>query len=217
MVMHWMKSVVVLIILMTLAVSTTVIAQPQISGPQSGNLGPGTYLVVGDITVNTGQTLTIAPGTTFLQNGYRLWRIYGTLHAVGTTTDSIKWLRQQAIPEHRWAGIRFQQGAPTGNIMSYCVVEWGYTPTTAPATDIGGCIYSNGVPITVTNSRVSWGDAWWGGGGIAASNANGVTLTNNLICDNKDNSWKGGGILLEGCTDANVSYNVICRNQSTGT
>jgi hypothetical protein len=191
-------------------------AQPQLSGHQSGNLGPGTYLVVGTIDVPVGQTLTIAPGTTFLHNGYWKWNIYGTLHAVGTQTDSIKWLRQNPVSERRWGGLRFQNGAPSGSIVSYCVVEWGYTPTTSPSTDMGGCIFSDGVSLTISHSRISHGDAWWGGGGICGNNASFLNITDNLICDNKDNAWKGGGIYLFNCTYCSVNYNVICRNQSTG-
>jgi hypothetical protein len=188
------------------------LAQPQISGPQSGNLGPGTFLVTGNITVNGGQTLTIAPGTTFLHNGYWYWRIYGSLNAIGTASDSIKWLRQNPIPGHRWAGIRFQSGAPIGNIFSYCVIEYGYKSETASPNQ-GGCIYTDQVPITVTHSRISYGDAFGGGGAIYAYQADGMVVTHNLICDN----LTSGGIFLHGCSNANVSYNVIARNHSTGT
>ena len=203
-------------LLLCLSGAGLALAQPQLSGNLSGNLGPGTYLVVGDIQVPTGQTLTIAPGTTFLHNGYRWWRIYGTLHAVGTATDSIKWLRQEALPEHRWAGLRFLPGAPAGSILSYCVVEYGYTPTTAPATDMGGCILANTVPLTVTHCRLSFGNAWWGGGGIYGYNVNGLTISDNLIADNWANAWRGGGIFLDNCTNAVVSHNIIARNKADG-
>ncbi|RJP82560.1 MAG: right-handed parallel beta-helix repeat-containing protein [Candidatus Zixiibacteriota bacterium] len=206
-----------LLTLLCLSFAVPVLAQPQISGSQSGNLGPGTYLVVGDINVPAGQTLTVAPGTTFLHNGYWNWRIYGLLNATGTAADSIKWLRQQPFPNHRWAGLRFQSGAPSGSVLSYCVVEYGYTPTNAPTTDMGGCIYTNGVPLTISHSRISYGDAWWGGGGICANGVNGLNVNHCLICDNRDNLWKGGGIFLISCTNANISYNVIARNSSSGT
>jgi hypothetical protein len=207
----------IITLLLCLSFAGLALAQPQLSGHLSGNLGPGTYLVVGNIDVPAGQSLTVAPGTTFLHNGYWFWRIYGTLHAVGTAADSIQWLREQALPEHRWAGLRFQTGAPSNSLLSYCVVEYGYVPTTAPSTDMGGCIFSEGVPLTISHSRVSYGYAWWGGGGICGHNVDGMIITQNLICDNSDYSWKGGGILLDGCTNSTISYNVICRNASTGT
>ena len=106
--------------------------------------------------------------------------------------------------------------ASANSIISYAVVEYGYTPTTAPSTEKGGCIYSNSVPLTVSHSRLSFGDAWWGGAGIYGYNVNGLTITHCLIADNWANLWRGGGIFLENCTNANVSYNVITRNKADG-
>ena len=140
-------------------------AQPQISGPQSGNLGPGTLIVAGNISVLAGQTLTIAPGTTLLHNGYWYWRIYGTLHAVGTVADSIKWLRQNHIAENRWAGIQFHPGATPGSIFSYCVFEYGYKAESAWPNK-GGAIYTTTIPLTIAHCRMSFNDADGGGGGI---------------------------------------------------
>jgi hypothetical protein len=195
-----------------LSCSGLALAQPQLSGDLSGNLGPGTYLVVGDIQVPAGQTLTIAPGTTFLHNGYRWWRIYGTLNAVGAASDSIKWLRQNPMPEHRWAGFQFVQGAPSGSIFSYCVIEYGYKPESVYP-DKGGAIYTVNVPLTITHSRLSFNNAKGGGGGIYAFGTDGMVITHNLICDN----YTSGGIFLHGCSNSEVSYNVVARNTSTGT
>jgi hypothetical protein len=202
--------------LLSLGLISLAWSQPQLSGDLSGNLGPGTYLVVGDVQVPSGQTLTIAPGTTFLHNGYRWWRIYGTLQAVGTPADSIKWLRRSPVPENRWSGLRFQQGAPSNSLISYCVVEYGYVQYPAGAADMGGCIFSYGVPLTITHSRVSYGESLWGGGGICGYNVNGMVISYNLICDNKDTQWKGGGgILFNSCTNSTITHNDVCRNSST--
>ena len=86
-------------------------AQEQISGPQSGILGPGTYLVVGDIQVERTATLEIVPGTEFLHNGNWTWEISGQLNAAGVEGDSILFVRQNPIDNHRWGGIRFLAGA----------------------------------------------------------------------------------------------------------
>lgn len=187
-------------------------AQPQLSGPQSGTLGPGTYIVAGNITVNAGETLIIAPGTTFLHNGYWWWRIYGTLHAVGTVTDSIRWSRLDPVLEDRWAGIQFQLGAPSGSLFSYCVLEYGYKPEEVYPNK-GGAIYTNTVPLAITHCRISFNDADGGGGGIYAFGVDGMVITHNVICDN----LTSGGVFLHGGSNATVSYNVIARNTSTGT
>jgi len=206
----------VFLIITLLVLSVPLAAQPQIQGPQSGVLGPGNYLVVGDISVPSGETLTILPSTVFLHNGYWYWRIYGTLQAVGTAEDSIKWLREEAVPEDRWAGLRFQSGAPPGSEISYSVIEYGYVPTNGPSSDLGGCLFSNGVPLTVSRCRISFGDSWWGGGGICASYVDGLNIDHCLIADNEDNEWMGGGILLINCSNVDISYNEIIRNTSTG-
>ncbi len=55
----------------------------QLSGPLSGVLGPGTYTVVGNIRVDTSQTLTILPSTTLDFQGPFRFDIYGLLSALG--------------------------------------------------------------------------------------------------------------------------------------
>jgi hypothetical protein len=206
----------ILILLLCLGLCSLAFAQPQISGPQSGNLGPGSYLVVGDIQVLAGNRLTIAPGTTFLHNGNWRWTINGTLQAVGTAQDSIKFVRQLPNDACRWFGIRFETGASAGNILSYCVVEYCYHSTSF-TTSYGAGIYSNGIPVTISHTRVSNCLNNCDGGGIyinnAAANLNHCTITDNTAA----NSTSGGGITLNGCTNATISYNVLARNSSTGT
>ena len=61
-------------------------AQPQLSGPLSGTVGPGDFQVVGDCSVDSGQTLTIMPGTAFYFTGHYWLKVNagGELHADGT-------------------------------------------------------------------------------------------------------------------------------------
>jgi len=206
-----------LIFLLGMLVWTTAFAQPQISGPQSGTLGPGTYLVVGDIQVRPGTTLTIVPGTTFLHNGHWFWWIYGQFTADGTETDSIQFTWQQAVPEHRWGGLRFMAGASAG-IVDYCVIEHAVIASGTPSTQKGGGIFSDGIPLTVTHSRISNNDAYWGGGGMYIQNAANLLVDHCVIAENTATlGANGGGIYLYYCTGATISYNVIARNSATGT
>ncbi len=192
-------------------------SQPQISGPQSGTLGPGDYIVVGDIQILAGNTLTILPGTTFLHNGPWSWNIYGQLNAEGTETDSIYFIRQNPIPDHRWRSIRFQSGASDASTLDYCVIDNCNIPSSAPYSMKGGGIYTNGVDITVSNTRISNCDAYWDGGGIYASNA-AIVVDHCLIVDNTAISGaNGGGIYLYNSSGAIITYNVIARNSDTGT
>jgi len=188
-------------------------AQPQLSGALSGTLGPGAFTIVGDIRVEAEDSLMILPGTSLLHTGAFKWDIYGLLKAEGTETDSIYFVRFDTIPEHCWYGIRFQEGASDSSNIDYCVIDncednWSpYLP--------GGGIYTNGVDITVKNTRISnCGVHGYGcGGGIRAYNAC-ITVENCLIVDNTDhsNNSSGGGILLAGCPNANIMYNEIARN-----
>jgi hypothetical protein len=189
----------------------------EISGPLSGTLGPGTYIVVGDIQVQHAATLDIVPGTTLLHNGAWSWNIYGQLNAEGTEADSIYFIRQNEVPGHRWRSIRFQSGASSASTINYCVIDNCNVPSGTPYSMKGGGIYANGVGITITNTRISNCDAYWDGGGIYANNAN-IVVENCLIVDNTAISGaNGGGIYLSGCSGATINYNVIARNAATGT
>jgi hypothetical protein len=204
------------LIILCLGICSLAIAQPQISGPQYGTLGPGSYIVIGDIQVRPGESLTITPGTTFLHNGNWKWTIAGTLNAVGTSADSIKFVRQSPTETCKWAGLRFEAGASASSIISYGVIEW-CKHGVSPYYTYGTGIYSNGIAITVTHSRISNCDNYWDGGGIYITNA-AATLSHNLIVDNSASSGSnGGGIVLNNCIGANVSYNVVARNAATGT
>ncbi|MBU1652142.1 right-handed parallel beta-helix repeat-containing protein [bacterium] len=208
---------VLMISLLCITLASLGMAQEQISGPQSGTLGPGTYLVVGDIQVQAGQTLVVEPGTTFLHNGPWSWYVYGQLNADGTEADSIYFVRQNPVPEHRWRSIRFETGASAASTLDYCAIDNCNIPSGSPISMKGGGVYINGVAMTVSNCRISNCDAYWDGGGIYAQNAN-VIITNNLIVDNAATSGaNGGGIVVYNCTEAMITYNEIARNSATGT
>jgi len=198
-----------------LAVAGLASAQ-NISGPLSGTLGPGTFTVVGDCQVQAGQTLTIAPGTILQHSGPYKWDIYGTFTAVGTAADSIKFVRQFPNETCKWGGIRFNTGASASSSLSYCVIEFCKKGST-PYYQYGAGIYSNGVAISVSHSRISNCDNYWDGAAFYAQNA-AVNLTSNLIVDNvASNGSNGGGIVLQGCNGATIAYNVVARNGATGT
>ncbi len=208
------KLLPLLALITALLVTVPAFPQTQISGNQSGTLGPDTYLVVGDISVPAGQTLLIMPGSVFFHNGNHTWKIYGQLNADGIEGDSISFIRQNPINEHRWGGIRFQTGASASTI-DYCVIDQCYHPST-PAL-YGGGIYTNGVAITITNTRVSNCINYSDGGGIYANNA-AIVIDNCVVVDCKalggDN---GGGICLVNSDNAEITHSIIARNQATGT
>lgn len=198
--------------------SVQVFAQTEISGSQSGILGPGTYLVVGDIEILSRDTLEIVPGTTFLHNGNHTWNIDGLLLALGAEGDSINFLRQNPIDEHRWGGIRFQDGACNSCTIDYCIIDHCYVNSGyLPPYLYGGGIYVSGADITVSNTRISNCEAFWDGAGIYADGAD-ITVDHCLIVDNEAiQGANGGGILLNNCVAAQIKNSVIARNSATGT
>ena len=191
-------------------------AQTQISGVQTGTLGPGTYEVVGDIRVPPGQTLTIEPGTEFLHSGHYTWQIQGSFVAQGVEGDSIMFVRQNAEEDHKWGGLRFDQSA-TGSLIDYCVVEYAKNPM-VPYLIYGAGIYLNGIAIDITNSRISYCSAYWDGAGVYASNVTGMTIDNCIVNNNEAPSGaNGGGILFDSCNDCSVTNSMVFRNSATGT
>lgn len=158
---------------------TTVFAQQQISGSQSGTLGPGEYLVTGNITVGSGKVLTIKPGTKFLHNGKHSWEISGELRAEGTPRDSIYFIRKDAVAGHRWGGIQIQGNSADSSTLDYCVVDNCYTPTNT----YGAGLRLKDGQIVIKNSRITncEGEA---GGGVYCSGKN-IVIENCLIAYNK--------------------------------
>jgi hypothetical protein len=186
-------------------------AQPQLSGPQSGVLGPGTYLVTGNITVANGASLTIAPGTIFLHTGPWNWTISGQLVAVGTPSDSIRFLRQSPSVS-RWGGLRFTPTIPQQNQVVYCVIEEAYNGGTAV---FGGGVYIMGNYLTLRHTRISRCQTLEDGGGLYAYYSPALVvdscIVDSCIAD------IGGGIYINMSHGAQVKNSVITRNKSTGT
>lgn len=200
--------------LLTILALTSICQAQIISGPQSGSLGPGEYVVVGDISVPAGESLTIQPGTTFLHSGPYSWNIYGLLTAVGTETDSIYFVRQEPIGNDRWRSIRFQNGASDESVLDYCVIDNCLIPADAPSSMLGGGIFTHAVDITVRNTRISNCETYWHGAGIYAHNAS-ILVENCLIVENSALASRGGGIFLYNCEGAHIVGNEIARNTNS--
>ncbi|TKJ42559.1 hypothetical protein CEE37_02400 [candidate division LCP-89 bacterium B3_LCP] len=187
-------------------------AQTPLSGSLSGTIGPDVFLVEGDCDILQGETLTIAPGTTFLFSGHYYWKIYGTLIAQGTETDSIVFTRQNPTQGHRWGGLRFMSGAPAGSIIEYCLIdncmnyEW--------LNNQGGGIYSDGVSFNVSHTTIQYCEASDGGGFYSVNGAQ-VVFDQCSILHNTASS--GGGLYYSTTSRGEIRNSVIMWNTSTGT
>ncbi len=110
-----------LLCLYLLAFVLPVMTFAQLSGALSGTLGPGNFDVVGDVTISIMDTLRIRPGTVLTFRSAYDFEIHGVLYAVGTESDSIKFLRD--MYQSAWHGLDFNLGLSSGSILEYCVVQ----------------------------------------------------------------------------------------------
>jgi hypothetical protein len=210
-----MKTKKTLIILFLISMSVTSYAQKKISGEQSGTLGPGKYIVTGNIKIEAEKCLTIAPGTTFIhESGNYIWEIYGSFKAIGTQKDSIYFLSKEGVEQNKhWSGLRFLEGAPAAT-LDYCVVDNCYLDYSDDY--ISGVNVSGGKRLTLTHSRISNCYSWNFSSGVYVANSvafiNHCKIINNAVV----NHLKGPGIYLKNCKDSQIFNSVIAYNHSVG-
>jgi len=207
------RSSILVIVLATICASMA-LAQPTIQGSLSGNLGPGSYIVVGNCTVDAGATLTVAPGTTFLFSGHYSLKVSGTLNAVGTAADSILFVRQFQTSACEWSGLRFMAGATANSVVSYALFE-GARYQVWPDY-YGGALFI-GVPVNISHYYIRNCYASSGGGiYIANVNSGTVNITDGYIMN--CSAGNGGGLYVYYSNAVvNITNSAIARNTSTST
>ncbi|NQS97733.1 MAG: right-handed parallel beta-helix repeat-containing protein [candidate division Zixibacteria bacterium] len=161
-------------------------AAAQLSGPLSGTLGPGMYTVIDDISVQEGDSLTIAPGTELLFDGLYSFDIYGYFYAVGTESDSIFFLAH--YPNYHWHGIDFFSTSDDSCKLSYCVITGS----------ISSGIFCENAHIGLSQCLIKGNSCHNFGGGLAFINSS-ATIENSEIVENSVNNYTpytgvGGGI-----------------------
>ena len=204
----------ILAILLVVICASMALAQPNIQGSLSGNLGPGAYLVVGNCTVDAGATLTVAPGTTFLFSGQFSFKVNGTLNAVGTATDSILFVRRSATPTCEWGGLRFMAGAPSNSVVSYAYFE-GARYQTWPDYN-GGAIFI-GTPVTINHCYITNCYSASGGGIYIGNVASGTVTVSDCMILNSTAGNGGGLYIYYSNAVVNILNCAIARNTSTST
>ncbi len=203
--------------LFVLVFTTLTVAQTQISGPQSGTLGPGNYIVIGDITVASGDSLTIVPGTTFMHPGSNSnikWLISGKFTAAGVEGDSIYFCSQDSVGVwERWGGLLFLSGAPAA-VIDYCVIDGGMAYCVGSEEYHAVVNIDSGSSLTLTHTRVSNNNSNFEGGGVAAYNTI-IHIDSCLICNNYQlGKGKGVGVEILQCSDSSILNSIIAYNES---
>lgn len=83
------------------------------------------YLITGDVAIFPDVTLTIEPGVKIMFNGSYYFEIRGILMAIGTTTDSIVFSSNRAVPQKKdWIGTKLSNVKNAKACFEYC--EFSY-------------------------------------------------------------------------------------------
>ena len=180
----------------------------QLSGPLSGILeGDTTYTVVGDISVEEGDSLTIEAGATLIFDEGVQFDINGYIHAAGTENDSIKFINSPGL---NWGGIDFNDSANDNSLLEYCLITGAsssgihcYSSHSAishctiignSSSFYGGGFYLYASDPAISNCTISGNSAPERGGGLYLTSSH-PAISNCTIIGNSSEGW-GGGLYL---------------------
>jgi parallel beta-helix repeat protein len=167
-----------------------------------------TVYVIGEVIVDSGCCLTIAPGTYVeFQSHFDIY-VKGQLSAQGTMNDSIVFAAKDA--KVGWGGIRFEE-TPEANDSSrliFCRITNGRADRSK-----GGAVFIfHFSKVRISNCTIAKCTATQGGGIYCGRYASPV-LTNNLITNDTASNC-GGGISCESSSAPLIMNNVIRGNRS---
>jgi len=188
----------------------TIIPGGNVSGTWAAAGSP--FLIMGEITVPSGQTLNIEPGVQVIFQGHYKLIVNGLLEAIGTEQDSI--LFTAANPTIGWWGIRFL-GANDSSQVIYCHLSYG--KASAPDNG-GGAVYCYNSSPEISNSAFISNLSGYRGGAICLENNSNSLISNNLISGNSVGGGSGGTKYGGGiyCEDSNptLENNLIINNSA---
>jgi len=170
----------------------------------------GPYRVTAAVTVPSGNTLTIEPGVDVLFDTDVQFIVEGRLHAVGTQTDSIRFLKGTAP---NWRGIRIT-GGDTSTI-AHTRISDGKARGSTRQDSCGGALYlsGKGTRVSMSNSVISGNSGSWGGG-LFPYNHSTLTLTNCRISGNSASYGNGGGLFAYNSSTLTLTNCTISGNSA---
>jgi hypothetical protein len=157
-------------------------ATVNVTGNVSGNwTNNNTYIVNGDITIPTGQTLNIEKGTEIKFDGYYSLIVNGTLKAIGDETNIINFTSNKTNPTNKdWNQIRINSSSISSEIK-YCLIDYGHE---ADYGDTG--LINIGGDVVILNSK------------IKNSEGTGIKIVLNYA----------GDVLIDNCEISNCDYGI---------
>jgi len=216
------------------------LAQTSVSGNQSGtwSVGNSPYLVTGDITVPSGQSLTIEAGVEVSFQGHYRFTVNGNLQAVGTEDSMIVFTA--ADHSTGWAGLRVDTSDTVH--LSFCRLEYGFASGDYPdghggamallssdaqlencvfadnATDtdgMGGAVYAYNTTATIFRScRFLRNHAYGEGGAIKFSGDSNGKVENCSFIENSTD-YGGGAVSVYMVSGTTLRGSVFSRNTTT--
>ncbi|UCG69737.1 MAG: Ig-like domain-containing protein, partial [Thermoplasmata archaeon] len=206
------------------------------------NLTNSPYIVVGNVTVESGVTLTIEAGVEVKFNGSYSLIVNGTLNATGTSSLPINFTSNQTTPtEGDWESIRLQG---KNNTLNFCQISYGDNPLYINGSDtnnsIRNCnIFNNtgdGIILNDTSENMLFNLILYlnEGNGITISDSYNNTMENSSVTQNNgsgiyiissdyiiiDNSNISSnildGIFLENSNGSTFRHNTLFDNNGTG-
>jgi len=166
----------------------------ELSGPISGTLPAGTYHIVGNISVEAGDSLVLEPGVIFEFDESPSFNIYGFISAVGTETDSIIFKPFDGV--NTWNGIDFHD-THENNVLAYCSI----TQSDDKA------IYLHNSIVSISNCSISDNSST----GIKCINNSSITIDSCEIKNNNNNDYAGG---LDISNSNAEIFNCVIENNS---
>jgi hypothetical protein len=190
----------------------------EVSGDVSGTWIPDNnpYLVVGDLAVPQGLSLSILPGCHIEFRGYYQFVIdsLATLTALGLETDSIIFTARDNN-DSGWNGLRFYQ-ADSSCELAYCRFEWGRGAGRDQFPDIsrsnGGAIYLRDGFLSVRNSLFHFNRASEGYGGAIYTNASNISVSKCILEYNR--SGFGGAAIFATSSSVHIENNSISKDST---
>jgi hypothetical protein len=195
-----------------------------------------TINVTCDVTVANGVTLTILPGTKVKFSGNYELQVSGSLYAVGTETDTIRFTTD--YPSTGWKGIRIDNPSNTNDstIIHHCRVEYANYASSysggiyvysfdkvrisnnliinnSNSSGTGGGLMLRSTTADVFNNAIKNNTAKYGAG-FGAYSYRGIAK-NNIITGNVAERRGGGMYLLY--SECTVLSNLIANNEVTYT
>jgi hypothetical protein len=147
------------------------------------------YYITGDITIQSGDTLTIEPGVDVIFLGLYRLTATGRLIATGTMADSIRFYPQDTLTG--WQGLCYYAAGTDTQDLDYCVIEH--------ARASGVYIQSVWLTLNIRDCTIAYCRSQLGGGIHGHGFGSQLNIRRSSICFNTaeaDTGGRGGGIFL---------------------